>query len=185
MCAPSISAIGVLRRRRDDRRSLSVSALSAWYGAARALFDVSLAVSPGEAVALLGRNGAGKSTTMRAILGLREATAGRDDASRAATFPHGPRTRSSISGLGYVPEDRRIFADLTTEENLEVGRQSAAARRPVLDARKTLRDLSESRRAEGSPGRQNVRRRAADAGDCAHADGKSFSIAARRALRGT
>jgi branched-chain amino acid transport system ATP-binding protein len=102
--------------------ALNVDALSAYYGAARALFDVSLSVAPGEAVALLGRNGAGKSTTMRAILGLikrrhgRVTFAGRDISSAP---PH----EIVRLGLGYVPEDRRIFADLTTDENLEVGRQ--------------------------------------------------------------
>ena len=102
--------------------ALTVEGLSAWHGAARALFDVSLQVAPGEAVALLGRNGAGKSTTMRAIFGLlprrtgRVTFAGRDISSWA---PHA----IAKLGLGYVAEDRRIFADLTTEENLEVGRQ--------------------------------------------------------------
>ncbi len=102
--------------------TLSVQSLSAFYGAAQVLFDVSLEVAPGEAVALLGRNGAGKSTTMRAILGLVKRRQGR--------IRFGDRDISSLpthaivnSGLGYVPEDRRIFSDLTTEENLEVGRR--------------------------------------------------------------
>jgi branched-chain amino acid transport system ATP-binding protein len=102
--------------------TLRVESLSAYYGAAQALFDISLEVAQGEAVALLGRNGAGKSTTMRAILGLIKRRQGR--------VIFGGRDISSAPahvivrlGLGYVPEDRRIFADLTTDENLEVGRQ--------------------------------------------------------------
>lgn len=103
--------------------SLVVNGLSAWYGAARALFDISLEVSPGEAVALLGRNGAGKSTTMRAILGLLKRREG-NITFRGRDISSWPPHAIARLGLGYVPEDRRIFADLTTEENLEVGRQS-------------------------------------------------------------
>lgn len=101
---------------------LGVSALNAAYGRARILFDVSLRVDAGEVVALVGRNGAGKSTTLRAILGLIEDCrgeirfAGRDIARL-------PAHAIARMGLGYVPEDRRIFAELTALENLEVGRQ--------------------------------------------------------------
>ena len=102
---------------------LEVSGLNGWYGPAHILFDVALAVGPGEVVALLGRNGAGKSTTLRAIVGLLEKRTGRivfggRDMSRRQTH------EMVRAGLGYVPEDRRIFTDLTVEENLEVGRQS-------------------------------------------------------------
>jgi branched-chain amino acid transport system ATP-binding protein len=75
-------------------------------------------------VALLGRNGAGKSTTFRAILGLvanREAAIVFDGEDDLARLPDHARSR----GLGYVPEDRRIFSDLTVDENLEVGRRAA------------------------------------------------------------
>ena len=104
---------------------LEARALGAWYGAAQILFDVALQVQRGEVVALMGRNGAGKSTTLKALMGLLprhpESTSevhfmGRD-ISRAA--PH----EISRAGLGYVPEDRRIFSDLSVMENLEVGRQ--------------------------------------------------------------
>ena len=73
-------------------------------------------------VALLGRNGAGKSTTFRAIVGLRRA-ARAGSSSRAATSRAPPTHAIARAGLGYVPEDRRIFTELTVEENLEVGRQ--------------------------------------------------------------
>ena len=101
---------------------LSVERLSAWYGAARILYDLSFAVGRGEVVALMGRNGAGKSTTMRAIMGLIPQRAGTvsfesADISRLKPFEIARR------GLGYTPEDRRIFADLTVMENLDVGRQ--------------------------------------------------------------
>lgn len=103
---------------------LSVSALNSYYGPAHILFDVDLEVGAGEVVALLGRNGAGKSTTFRSLVGLVAHREGRitfegHDISKAPTHAIGR------AGLGYVPEERRIFTDLTVEENLEVGRQPA------------------------------------------------------------
>jgi len=101
---------------------LDAKGLNAWYGAAHILFDVDLQVNRGEVVALMGRNGAGKSTTLKALMGMlakRKGTVsflGRD-VSRAE--PH----EVARLGLGYVPEDRRVFADLTVMENLEVGKQ--------------------------------------------------------------
>ncbi len=101
---------------------LAADGLCAWYGAAQILFDVSLEVRRGEVVALMGRNGAGKSTTLKCLMGLLGRRRGQvrfigEDISRAA--PHAIACR----GLGWVPEDRRIFGDLTVRENLEVGRQ--------------------------------------------------------------
>ena len=89
------------------------------------LFGVSLRLARGEVVALMGRNGAGKSTTLKAIMGLVPASA-RRFASRDATFAGLPTYRIARLGLGYVPEDRRIFTDLTVTENLEVGAKAAA-----------------------------------------------------------
>ena len=101
---------------------LSVEGLNSFYGRAHILFDVTLEVRRGEVVALLGRNGAGKSTTMRSIMGLVASRSGRV---RFAGHDISDRQPHQIArlGLGYVPEDRRIFTDLTVMENLEVGRQ--------------------------------------------------------------
>jgi branched-chain amino acid transport system ATP-binding protein len=105
---------------------LEVEGLDAAYGQAQILFDVSLSLRRGETVALMGRNGAGKSTTLKAIMGLVPAHAralrfaGRDIVGLASY-------RIARLGLGYVPEERRIFTDLTVYENLEVGAKSAAA----------------------------------------------------------
>ncbi|WP_131118831.1 ABC transporter ATP-binding protein [Lichenihabitans psoromatis] len=109
---------------------LDVSGLRGWYGQAQILFDVALQVGQGEVVALLGRNGAGKSTTFRAIAGLLERRAGRvifegHDLSARPTY------EVVRHGLAFVPEDRRIFSDLTVEENLAVGRQKPRAGVPV------------------------------------------------------
>jgi branched-chain amino acid transport system ATP-binding protein len=106
---------------------LEVEGLRAGYGPAEILFDVSLKLARGEVAALMGRNGAGKSTTLKAIMGLvppragRVRFAGRDIAGLAAF-------RIARLGLGYVPEDRRIFTDLTVAENLEVGRRPTEGR---------------------------------------------------------
>jgi branched-chain amino acid transport system ATP-binding protein len=105
---------------------LEVEGLDAAYGQAQILFDVSLSLRRGEIVALMGRNGAGKSTTLKAIMGLVPAQAralrfaGRDIAGLASY-------RIARLGLGYVPEERRIFTDLTVYENLEVGAKASAA----------------------------------------------------------
>jgi branched-chain amino acid transport system ATP-binding protein len=108
---------------------LSVSALNSYYGPAHILFDVALDVGAGEVVALLGRNGAGKSTTFRSIVGLVAQREGRIvfDGNDVSRLPTHAVVRS---GLGYVPEERRIFTELTVEENLEVGRQPARSGAP-------------------------------------------------------
>ncbi|WP_343650909.1 ABC transporter ATP-binding protein [Herbaspirillum sp.] len=103
---------------------LKVSALNAFYGRAHILFDVALEVGRGEVVALMGRNGAGKSTTMRAVMGLLDRAEGEvsfrgKDISRARPY------EIARDGMGFVPEDRRVFSDLSVMENLEVGRQPA------------------------------------------------------------
>lgn len=104
---------------------LEVEDLHAGYGPAEVLFGVSLTLQRGEVAALMGRNGAGKSTTLKAIMGLLPPRKGRvrfmgQDISGQAPF------RIARLGLGYVPEERRIFTDLTVFENLEVGRRPAS-----------------------------------------------------------
>jgi branched-chain amino acid transport system ATP-binding protein len=105
---------------------MKVHNLCAWYGAAQILFDVSLELGRGEVVALMGRNGAGKSTTMKAIMGLVPRRSG------SVRFMEQELTalRSyeiARLGVGWVPEDRRIFTDLSVTENLEVGRRAPRA----------------------------------------------------------
>ena len=101
---------------------LEVAALDAWYGQAQILYGVSLAVNAGECVALVGRNGAGKSTTMKAIMGLVAKKRGRI-VFRGHDITSVPAYRIGRLGLGWVPEDRRIFTDLTVRENLAVAKQ--------------------------------------------------------------
>jgi branched-chain amino acid transport system ATP-binding protein len=103
---------------------LEVEGLSAWYGAAQILFDLSFRVDRGEVVALMGRNGASKSTTIKSLMALLPRRRGSvrflgEDITRLKPFQIARR------GLGFVPEDRRIFSDLTVVENLDIGRQGA------------------------------------------------------------
>jgi branched-chain amino acid transport system ATP-binding protein len=101
---------------------LTVEGLNTYYGRAHILSDLALQAQAGEVVVLLGRNGAGKSTTMKSVIGLVPAESGVitfDGARIDRLSPH----RIARLGLGYVPEDRRIFTDLSVMENLEVGRQ--------------------------------------------------------------
>ncbi|HXQ67911.1 MAG TPA: ABC transporter ATP-binding protein [Alphaproteobacteria bacterium] len=103
---------------------LSLRRLNAFYGRAHILFDLELEVGEGEVVVLLGRNGAGKSTTLKTIIGLARAASGEIDFRGRAIQGLMPYEISRL-GIGYVPEERRIFTDLTVMENLEVGRQPA------------------------------------------------------------
>lgn len=105
---------------------LTVRDLNAYYGRAHILGDVALEVAAGEVAVLLGRNGAGKSTTLKSIVGWLRPRSGEIvfDGRRIERLP---MWRIARSGLGYVPEDRRIFAGLTVLENLEAGRRPARA----------------------------------------------------------
>jgi branched-chain amino acid transport system ATP-binding protein len=109
---------------------LDVAGLDAWYGQARVLYGVSLVVGAGECVALVGRNGAGKSTTMKTIMGLMARRRGRV-AFRGADISLLPPYRIARLGLGWVPEDRRIFTGLSVRENLAVARQPMRAGAPA------------------------------------------------------
>jgi branched-chain amino acid transport system ATP-binding protein len=104
---------------------LAVDDIHTAYGLSRVLFGVSLEVAAGECVCLLGRNGVGKTTTMRSVMGLTPPSAGRirfdgRDVTGWAPF------RAARAGLGFVPEDRRIFAELSVWENLDVAGRAAA-----------------------------------------------------------
>jgi branched-chain amino acid transport system ATP-binding protein len=108
--------------------SLVIEGLSVAYGGAHAVQDVSLVIPAGRIVALLGANGAGKSSLLKAAMGLVHATAQRlalDETDLARLSPE----RRADAGLGYVPEGRRVFAGLTVRENIEVGIDAGASKR--------------------------------------------------------
>ncbi len=140
---------------------LEVRGLSAFYARAQVLFGVSLELRRGEVVALLGRNGAGKSTTLKAVMGLvaREAD---HLAFAGQPIARLPSFRIARLGLGYVPEERRIFTDLSVEENLEVGRQAAPAGREAWTLERlfavfpNLAEMRGRRASEMSGGEQQM-----------------------------
>ena len=101
---------------------LEVAGLHSFYGRAHILRDVSFAVAAGEVLVLLGRNGAGKSTICKSLIGLVRPAQGSIRLDGQEIAGHEP-FRIARAGLGYVPEERRVFADLTVAENLDVGRQ--------------------------------------------------------------
>lgn len=106
----------------QDTPLLAVRGLNAWYGAAHILHDVSFNVGRGEVLALVGRNGAGKSTTLKALMGLVADRCG-DIQFMGKSLAHCKPFEAARRGLGYVPEDRRIFTGLTVQENLMAGQQ--------------------------------------------------------------
>ncbi|MDO8719989.1 MAG: ABC transporter ATP-binding protein [Polaromonas sp.] len=140
---------------------LEVDKLSAFYGPAQALFEVSLQVGPGELVVLQGLNGAGKSTLLKALMGLEVRTEG---AIRYQS-PAGPVSmerwethRRARAGLGYVAEDRRLFTGLTVRENLLVaaGPDARAQEARVLDLFPVLKKLLKRPAAQMSGGEQQM-----------------------------
>jgi branched-chain amino acid transport system ATP-binding protein len=139
---------------------LEVRELQAGYGRARVLFDARLELAAGEVVLLSGRNGAGKSTTLKAIMGLVE---------RSGEVRCNGRRIDGLEpfeiarlGVGYVPEDRRVFAELTVAENLEVGRRAPRPQLPAWDEERlyalfpNLATMRARRGAEMSGGEQKM-----------------------------
>jgi branched-chain amino acid transport system ATP-binding protein len=132
---------------------LRASGLCAWYGRAQVLFEVDLEVERGEVVALMGRNGAGKSTTLKALMGLVERTRG-EVRFRGQSLRGYEAFEIARLGLGYVPEDRRIFTELTVRENLEVGRQLPREGAPAWTLDKLFRLFPNLAQMPGRPGGQ-------------------------------
>ena len=114
---------------------LELRHLNSGYGRAQVLFDFGLELAAGEVVALLGRNGAGKTTALKAAMGLLALFSGDIYFNKKKLNTLDPYQIARL-GLGYVPEDRRIFADLTVAENLEVGRQTPRRNAPHWTAEK-------------------------------------------------
>jgi branched-chain amino acid transport system ATP-binding protein len=139
---------------------LEVSDLNAYYGSSHVLHDVSLHVEPGEAVALLGRNGAGKSTTLHSIIGILRSTTGSIRLGDEELRGRQPYTIAQ-SGIGFIPETRRIFGDLTVMENLEVGVKSGNGSRSwtvgeMFDLFPSLAELRDRKGGALSGGEQQM-----------------------------
>ena len=160
---------------------LEVAGIETCYGLSQVLFGVSLSIAPGEMVTLMGRNGMGKTTTVRSILGLTPARAG---AIRFAgrEIRGLPSYKVAKLGIGLVPEGRQIFPNLTRAR--ESGGDGGRARRRRLDAGQGLRAVPAAGRARGQHGQPALRRRAADAGDRPRADDQSAPADPGRGDRG-
>jgi branched-chain amino acid transport system ATP-binding protein len=128
---------------------LEVEGLNSHYGDSHILFDVSLHVAKNEVVALLGRNGAGKSTTLKSLIGLVRPTSGRivlDGTPTQGLKPHA----IAVRGLQLVPEERRIFGSLNVEENLILAGLTAKSRWPLDRVWEIFPRLRERRRSRGT-----------------------------------
>jgi branched-chain amino acid transport system ATP-binding protein len=136
---------------------LELEGVEAGYGLSRVLHGVSLRAEAGEVVSLLGRNGAGKSTTLKSIVGLVAVTGGRIRFD-GREITGRPTHEISRLGVGYVPEERRIFSDLTVAENLLVGRKGTGAwgAERVYDVFPKLRELAGRRAGSLSGGEQQM-----------------------------
>jgi len=140
---------------------LEADGLVVGYGASAVVHGVSLRVGEGEIVSLIGRNGAGKTTTLRGIMGLTRPRAGRV-VLRGRLITGRPPYEIARHGVGYVPDDRRIFSDLTVEENLRLAGRLAVAGRGrwtlerVYQLFPALRDLRANRGDHLSGGEQKM-----------------------------
>ena len=143
---------------------IKVEDIHTYYGKSHILHGVSLEVGKGEVVGLLGRNGVGKSTTLKAIMGLVHPSRG-NVLFEGQSITHLPAHRLARLGIGYVPEDRRIFRLLSVTENLRTGldRYGVSKARKDGTAGKGLRLFPGIGRAPQPSRRHAVRRRAADA----------------------
>ena len=128
---------------------LEIGGLSAWFGQAQALRDVSLDVARGELVTLVGRNGAGKTTLLRCVIGLHEHATGRIRVGGVDVSRLPPQDRAR-TGLGYVPDDRGIYASLTVEENLVLPPRVGRSDWPLDRIHATFPALRERRRQSGA-----------------------------------
>jgi branched-chain amino acid transport system ATP-binding protein len=119
---------------------LEIDGLNAWYGASHVLHGVSLEVGQGEIVALVGRNGAGKTSTIRAAMGLMPRATGHVRFAGTELLPLPAHARFKL-GLAYVPEERRIVPGLTVRENLQLG---LVATDGTIDERRAIDEIAES-----------------------------------------
>ena len=150
---------------------LEVKAIDTFYGIFQAIFQVSLDLDQGEVVSLLGRNGAGKSTTLKSIVGLCRPSAGSVRFKGEEICGKKPFQIARM-GIGFVPENRWIFSELTVKENLDLGLRKRE-RQSMTDALEKVYGLFPKLKTMENPRCRNPeRRRAADADRGTNADGE-------------
>ncbi|WP_134725788.1 ABC transporter ATP-binding protein [Paracoccus luteus] len=128
---------------------LQVSDLNAWYGESHVLHGVNMTVAEGETVCILGRNGMGKTTTLRSIMGIVRKRTGRIDFAGQDVLAM-PLHRTARAGLGFVPEERGIFATLTVEENLMLPPVTAPGGMSIAEIHELFPNLKERRNSPGT-----------------------------------
>ncbi len=129
--------------------ALEISQLQAWYGESHILHDVNLTVQQGEVVTLLGRNGAGRTTTLRAIMGLTGRRSGSVKINGVESV-HLPTHRIAHLGVGYCPEERAIFSSLSAEENLMLPPMLMPGGMSVDEIYQMFPNLAERRHSQGT-----------------------------------
>lgn len=141
---------------------LKLRGVNAWYGQNRVLKDLNLSVMPGEAVALIGRNGSGKSSILKTVMGIVDESSGLRQF-RTLDLANKQTHKIASLGIGYVPEDRRTFLDLTVDENIRIGEDQAPkhskgiwSRADALKLFPQLKPLMKQRAATLSGGEQQM-----------------------------
>jgi len=136
---------------------LRCTELNTWYGPAHVLFNISLDVAEGRVLSVLGRNGVGKSTLLKTIIGLAPPSSG-DIVFNGHSLRGQAPFRIARAGIGYVPEDRRVFSDLSVEENLEVAERSPGkwSRHEAFRAFPVLKEFRDRRAGLLSGGQQQM-----------------------------
>ena len=129
--------------------ALEIKGLQAWYGESHILHDMNLSVAQGEVVTLLGRNGAGRTTTLRAIMGLTGRRSGSIKINDTETIAL-PTHRIAHFGVGYCPEERAIFSSLSAEENLMLPPTLTAGGMSVAEIYQMFPNLEERRSSQGT-----------------------------------
>jgi branched-chain amino acid transport system ATP-binding protein len=150
--APALTQAGAPRAAASApqrREVLALDGVHAWYGESHILHGISLSIAEGEVVSLLGRNGGGRTTTLRAIMGLVDRRKGSIRIAGAETIGLPPH-RIARLGVGYCPEERGIFASLTCEENLRLPPSQAGGGMSLEEIYALLPNLAERRKAQGT-----------------------------------
>ncbi|NYT85685.1 ABC transporter ATP-binding protein [Pollutimonas harenae] len=127
---------------------LEVDKINSYYGDSHILFDVSMRVEENEVVALLGRNGAGKSTTLKSLMGMVQTKSG-TIRHNGTEVQHLPPYQLARRGIQLVPEERRVFGSITVQENLQLAAMSAERARSLDEIYETFPRLAERRRNRG------------------------------------
>ena len=130
-------------------KALEITGLQAWYGESHILHDVNLSIEQGEVVTLLGRNGAGRTTTLRAIMGLTGRRTGSVKINGVEAIQL-PTHRIAHLGVGYCPEERAIFSSLSAEENLLLPPMLKEGGMSVAEIYQMFPNLEERRHSQGT-----------------------------------